>query len=219
MDQKQGPSLLEYARFHGIATPFTTINPLEYVDQILENSPSSKEESSPASNSYTTTPWKCIERQLNSEKLNLSKKDARLLSTVIRDTRAERVEMNWDECLPSLPRIESLKVDLPALTTHHESEINALTSSVRSCRGNEALSLLRTCLPYSLPKSSKNFNTCHKIDKTTKTEKLNCTRETFLLIQNARNCGDVSSAMDCLETHFLVYEVLFPRESLSLSAN
>lgn len=219
MDQKQGPSLLEYARFHGIATPSTTVNPLEYIDQILENSPSSKHESLPTSSRHTKTPWGSIERELNSEKLSLSNNDARLLSTVIRDTRAERVEVNWDDCLPSLPRIEGLKVELPVLTTHHESEINSLTSSVRSRRGNEALSLLQICLPYSPPKSSKSFNTAHGIDEKIKTERLNCTRESFLLIQNARKCGDISPAMDCLETHLLAYEVLFLRESLYLFAN
>lgn len=128
------------------------------------------------------------------------------------------MEVNWDDCLPSLPRIEGLKVELPVLTTHHESEINALTSSVRP-RGNKALPLLQTCLPYSLPKSSKNFITSHGIDEKTNTERLNCTRKSFLLIQNARKYGDISPAMDCLETHLLAYEVLFLRESLYLFAN
>lgn len=220
MDQNQGPSLLEYARFHGMAYPSSTVNPLEYIDQILENSPCSEDECLPASNGHNTTPWESIKPQLSSEKLNLSKNDSLLLSTVIRGMRAERVQVNWDDCLPLSPRIEGLKVEPPALTTHHESDMATLASSVRSGRGNEVLSLLQTCLPYSLPRFSTGFNMGYEIEEKVKKERLNCTRESLLLIQNARKCGDIGPVMDCLEAHLQAYEVLFSIEcTIYLSAN
>lgn len=208
MDQKQGPSLLEYARFHGIATPSITVNPLEYIDQTCETKPSTKSESSATLKDYIPT-GKSIERDANSEKLNVSKNDARLLSTV-RNMRAECLEVKWDDYLPSIPRMEGLKIELPVLMTHHESDMATLINSVRSSRGSVALSLLQTCPPYSIADCSSSFvNMGSEAEGRARMERLSCSKECFLLIQNARKCGDIDPAdiNTCLEIDLQAYQV------------
>lgn len=188
MNQSQAPSLLEYARFHGIATNQSTINPLEYINQILEIP--ILEDTSTFDNHLSTT-HAAIEQGLRKEKLNVSKNDARFLSTVVRNARAERVDVNWDEHLPSMRRIEGLKVELPALMTHHETDMASLRKHTFFGRGGAASSLLKGLSPYPLADCSGDVvKMGEEVVKRVRMEMLNCTKGSFIMIQNARRCGD-----------------------------
>lgn len=188
MSQPQGPSLLEYARFHGIATNQTTINPLEYIDQILETS---NHEDTFTSGNHLSTTQAAIEQDLRGEKLNVNKNDARFLSTVVRSARAEHVDVNWDEYLPSMRRMEGLKAELPALTTHHETDMASLRKHTVFGRGGAASSLLKGCSPYPMEDCSGDIvKMGEEVVKRIRMERLNCTKGSLIMIQNARRCGD-----------------------------
>ena len=188
MSQPQGPSLLEYARFHGIATNRITINSLDYINQILETS---NHEDTFTSDNHLSTTQAAIERGLHGEKLNVSRNDARFLSTVVRNARAERADVNWDEHLPSIRRMEGLKVELPALTTHHETDMASLREHTFFGRSGAASSLLKGCSPYPKADCSGDIvKLGDEVIKRIKMEKLNCTKGSLILIQNARRCGD-----------------------------
>ena len=204
MSQPQGPSLLEYARFHGIATNQTTINPFEYINQILETSNHEDNHLSATQNA--------IEQDLRGEKLNVCKNDARFLSTVVRNARAEHVDVSWDEHLPSIRRIEGLKVELPALKTHHETDMASLKKHTFFGRGGAASSLLRGCSPYPMADCSGDIvKLGEEVVKRIRMERLNCTKGSFIMIQNARACGDgLSRNMESyFDTLLRPYQVSF----------
>lgn len=208
MSQPQGPSLLEYARFHGIATNQTTINPLEYINQILDTS---NHEDIFTSNNNLSTTQATVEQEFRGEKLNVSKNDARLLSTVVRSARAEHVDMNWDEYLPSMRQIEGLKVELPALTTHHETDMAYLKKHTFFGRGGAVSSLLKGCSPYPMEDCSGDIvKMSEEGVKRIRMERLNCTKGSFIMIQNARRCGEglsqnMESYFDTLLRPYQVY--------------
>lgn len=188
MSQPQGPSLLEYARFHGIATNQITINPLGYINQILE---ASNHEDTFTSDNYLSTTQAAIEQDLCGEKLSVSRNDARFLSTVLRNARAEHVDVNWDEHLPSMRRMEGLKVELPALATHHETDMASLRNHTFFGRGDAASSLLKGCSSYPMADCSGDIvKLGDDVVKRIRMEKLNCTKGSLIMIQNARMCGD-----------------------------
>lgn len=189
MDQPQKSSLLEYARFHGIAIDPTTINPLTYIDETSENDCISNHETLSTFENHSSIARGSIEQGLRSEKLNVGKNDARFLSTVIRDARAERVEVNWAEYLPSMRRIEGLKVETPALASHHETDVASLGKHTYFSRG---AALLKGCLSYPLADSSDGLiKASVDIVNGMRNEKLNCSKGPLFLLQNAVRCGGI----------------------------
>lgn len=194
MDNLSNPSLLDYATFHGIATPADTTCPLDCLntltDQAYNNNASPKNDHLSILENHLST----IEQGLHEERLNLSKKDALFLSATARDARTNHTDINWDKYLPSMRQIESLRVETPALMTHHETDLALLKQHAFFNRREVVSSLLRGSLPYPLvPEgSSDGFREPGlEIIETLKSEKLNCSRESLGLIQNAMRCGDI----------------------------
>lgn len=189
MDQPQNPSLLGYARFHGIAIDPTTINPLTYIDETSENDCTSNHETLSTFEDHLSIARGSIEQGLRSEKLNVGKNDARFLSTIIRDARAEPVEVNWAEYLPSMRRIEGLKVETSALASHHETDVASLGKHTFFGRG---AALLKGCLSYPLADSSDGLiKASDNITKRMRNEKLNCSKGSLFLLQNAVRCSEI----------------------------
>lgn len=135
-----------------------------------------------------------IEQELHAERLNLSKKDALFLSATARGARTNHTDINWDSYLPSMRQIESLRVEMPALMTHHETDLALLKQHVFFSRRDVVSSLLRGNLSYPLvpEDSSDGFQEPGlEVIETLKRERLNCSRGSLGLIQNAMRCGDI----------------------------
>ncbi|OJJ37698.1 hypothetical protein ASPWEDRAFT_182542 [Aspergillus wentii DTO 134E9] len=196
-NKHEGPSLLEYARFHGIAADFTSANnALEYVNQIHEIASedlTSHEENVATFESHLSTVQSRIEQDLRKEKLDLRKEDARFLSMIIRDVKAEQIDIDWDSLLPSFNRIRRLKVETPILHIDSDTDILSLKKPVSYDHDD-----------IELPPAEKYPRDCQMdildsflgmADKTIgnmKMEKLDCTKDSLVMIQNARKCVDLS---------------------------
>ncbi|KAI9930537.1 hypothetical protein MW887_011291 [Aspergillus wentii] len=190
-NKHEGPSLLEYARFHGIAADFTSANnALEYVNQIHEIASedlTSHEENVATFESHLSTVQSRIEQDLRKEKLDLRKEDARFLSMIIRDVKAEQIDIDWDSLLPSFNRIRRLKVETPILHIDSDTDILSLKKPVSYDHDD-----------IELPPAEKYPRDCQMdildsflgmADKTIgnmKMEKLDCTKDSLVMIQNAR---------------------------------
>lgn len=190
MDSLPGPSLLDYAGFHGIATPYGITCPLDYFDTVQargDDASTNHDQLFGFENHLST-----IEPELHAERLNVSKRDARFLSAVARDTRGNNVDINWDTYLPSMRRLESLKVETPALMTHHGTDLAMLKKHTFFNRRDVVSSLPRRSLPYPIEGSSHRLREAGpEIVETLKSERLNCSRDSLVLIQNAVRCGDI----------------------------
>lgn len=185
MDSLPDPCLLDYARFHGIAKPSGITRPLEYFDTVQARGydASTNHDQLSVFENYLST----IEPKLHAERLNMSKRDARFLSAVARDTRGNNMDINWDTYLPSMRRLESLKVETPALMTHHGTDLALLKKHAFFNRRDVGRSL-----PYPLGESSHRLREAGpEIIEILKSERLNCSRGSLVLIQNAIRCGDI----------------------------
>lgn len=194
MDNLSSPSLLDYASFHGIATPADTTCPLDCLntltDQAYDNDASPSNDHLSVFENHLST----IEQELHAERLNLSKKDALFLSATARDARMNHTDINWDKYLPSMRQIESLRIETPALMTHHETDLALLKQHAFFSRREVVSPLLRGSLPYPLvPEGSSDGSREPGLEfiEIFKSEKLNCSRESLGLIQNAMRCGDI----------------------------
>src|ERR1700761_8435820 len=90
-------SLLQYARFHGIAVPAK--DPLSYL----------------RTNTFYSRPIDIVRANgewcLETEKLEIRRPEAALVSSIFR-SRSLDSQINWDALLPSIQRHDSLKFDL-----------------------------------------------------------------------------------------------------------
>ncbi|GAB1208327.1 hypothetical protein APSETT445_007075 [Aspergillus pseudonomiae] len=130
MENPPEPSLLEYARFYGIARDFTAVDPLTYIDDVATETPLPHDTLSEFQDHIYET-QRNVEDKLRKEKLNVRKESARLLASVIQDARAEKLDINWDELLPKFSQADELKLPLPIL--HEDSIMETLryTSPLR----------------------------------------------------------------------------------------
>lgn len=127
-NQSQEPSLLEYARFYGIAADITATSPLQYIDQTCKVSKSNRNKNTTTILNGTDEPSKFdiqlssthaeIEETLRKEKLNVSKDDAYFLTTVIGNTKTNKIFIDWDSLLRGSRERDlpgKLELELPPL--------------------------------------------------------------------------------------------------------
>ncbi|OOO13836.1 hypothetical protein OAory_01024310 [Aspergillus oryzae] len=195
METPKDPSLLEYARFYGIARDFTAVDPITNIDETASETPLPRDALSEFQD-YIYETQRNVEDNLRKEKLNVRKESARLLASVIQDARAEKLDINWDELLPKFSQVDELKVQLPILDNDSISDTLRYTSPLRYDENKiEIRPLDEPC--QKLKDEDITADLLTKADQVLKDimpEKLKCSRESMLLIQKARDCGGLHFA-------------------------
>ncbi|KAE8139085.1 hypothetical protein BDV38DRAFT_281252 [Aspergillus pseudotamarii] len=195
MENPQEPSLLEYARFYGIARDFAAVDPLTYIDETTSETPLPRDALSEFQD-YIYETQRNVENDLHKEKLSVRKESARLLASVIQDARAEKLDIDWDEILPKFSQVDELKVQLPILFEDNIVDTLRYTSPLRYDENKiETRPLDESC--QKLEDEDIKADILAKADQVLKDimpEKLKCSRESMLLIQKARDCGTLPFA-------------------------
>lgn len=176
-------SVLDYARSHGVAFDFAAVNLIDYVDQncdIPSTALPSQQETQHAFEDHISSVHASIEGNIQTEKLDVSKDDARFLSTVIRKSKVEGKDnnINWDSLLPSLDLLERIKLEVPLLKIDAELRLSSI-------RQRSVLDLSEIQLPAA-PLVPDCQSPLVDIRDEIKKERLECTKESLKLIQNAR---------------------------------
>ncbi|KAJ5811366.1 hypothetical protein N7474_007667 [Penicillium riverlandense] len=171
------PSLLQYARFHGIAVPAK--DPLSYLE--------------------TNTFYSCpidkargqVEWHLETEKLEIRHSEAALLSSIIR-SKPLHGQMNWNALLPSVQHDDSLKLDL-LLTAEAES---VLSDPVSRLGDRDVGALLPSAISPSYPREYQGMkDTIDQCTAQMMSEKLDCSKDSLVLIPSGKRLskGDIDA--------------------------
>ncbi|KAJ9322331.1 hypothetical protein DTO027B5_4884 [Paecilomyces variotii] len=188
MADYRGPSLLDYARFHGIAIDHQSINPLDQVPQPHESINDTLADPPDVPIIDSSKFHSTLEQELRSEKLEIPKDAARLLSSVVQAASRKSIDIDWNSFLPDRHRIRKLKLDLPLV----KRNLDLSTSPVRAER--IALDPVQLQLPredvedehdegLGFPKQYIDLS--DRIWKEVSTERLDCSREDLELLQKA----------------------------------
>jgi hypothetical protein len=175
-------SVLDYARSHGIAFDFVAISPLKYIDQISDILSPRIQVNQRALDDYTSA----LDSTTRTEKLDVSKDDALFLSTVLQEARAERTTsgINWDSILPA-HRHDKIKLEPPLIKSDAELDLSSL-------KRRSLLDLNDIPLPAEPATSTGCQNGLLDVTKEIQKERLECTKESLGLIQDAKRSGELS---------------------------
>ncbi|KAE8145701.1 hypothetical protein BDV25DRAFT_170291 [Aspergillus avenaceus] len=190
MEPHQEPSLLDYARYHGIATDYTTVDPLTKIEEFLPelDLPALPQDKLSDFQEYIYEFQRCVEDDLRKEKFNLRKEDARLLSSVIRQARAEKTDINWNEVLPAFNKDDELKLEVPILGI--DSVLNPVPAKVPLRYDLDTFHFDALDEPPLGPEHDAIIDEILRegedMMRDIKAEKLRCSKESLLLIQRAR---------------------------------
>ncbi|KAE8376998.1 hypothetical protein BDV26DRAFT_305164 [Aspergillus bertholletiae] len=195
METPQEPSLLEYARFYGIACDFTAVDPFKYIDETASETPLSRD-ILPRFQDYIYEKQKNVEDSLRKEKLNIKKESARFLASVIQDARAENIDINWGDLLPNFSQADELKVQLPILNENNIIDTLQYTSPL--LYDENMIKVYPLDESGQKPKDEEiTADFLAKTDQALKDvmpDKLQCNKESMLLIQKARDFGSLPFA-------------------------
>ncbi|KAK2811003.1 hypothetical protein FQN50_002596 [Emmonsiellopsis sp. PD_5] len=199
------PSILEYARFHNVANN-TSPDPLSFIPTYSEDIQAS------LCNPFDTQDidLRAIRNEMQirtREKLDVSRSSAALLSSISKLEHKPALyappknSYEEEEYLPNLHRVRNLKCDLPMLKTDHELDM-------RSFRQNTSLDCMEMDLPLEIVSDEKDeglalprgfWDEPRRIWEATQKEKLDCTKEIVMLIQEVKGgsteVGDVDGGL------------------------
>ncbi|GIJ92019.1 hypothetical protein Asppvi_010994 [Aspergillus pseudoviridinutans] len=193
MSAKHEPSLLEYARFHGIACDCTAITPNQHLDHSLKlppDDPSVPEDKLKSLDKYLLTTQESVEKAIREEKLNVRKEDIRLLSAVLRDVRTHKFEFELEDALAAFHRLNKLKLEPPIFSLDYETHTALPQRPVFDDPEEVNLPPLEEGPDYQLESLVKRAD---EINEEIRNEKLNCNKQSFMLIQDATKLGNASS--------------------------
>lgn len=195
-------SLLGHPHFQTPDALVKTSNPLEYFDQTLASEKDTLSNERPLSGLGQR--FLGLEKINHKEKLNVSRKDALLLSAVAWDARRKRTDINWDNFLPSLFRNEDLKTTVPTFETHHVACPSLSEKMGLQRHGMESPVQREGC-----PCAPRNFGShVESVIGELKNERLRCSKESLVLIQNARKCDAYpNDAVVCFDSILRPYQV------------
>ncbi|KAL4921417.1 hypothetical protein BDW62DRAFT_219547 [Aspergillus aurantiobrunneus] len=195
------PLLLDYARFHGIASDYASIDPLSYIDGTfttrLEDDSTSQSIQSEC-NDRLHIARVTVKEKLR-DKLRVSKENFRFLTSLIHDARAEGLVINWDDILPDFHRVDDAKVEPPIFCLEHESDVRLSKYPLRYLTRDIDLQLpeaTHEMIGVHDPFVSLRVNGSPLTDQVKK-DRLRCSKESFSLIQSVRN--DDGRSMEELE--------------------
>lgn len=194
MDTWEDPSLLEYARFYNIACDSAEIDPSVYIDD-----PSEADDDTPPLRPEVSEAQTNVEHLLH-EKLDVTKDAACFLASVARDVQAEKIEIGWSQYLPPFQTADNLKVAVPITTLDGDRYSLDRQPPLRYEENDFSRHLDELCLDNQdmpIPESGPLYGP-NIMEQCTR-EKLNCTKESFLILQNVkRNCELSREEVDTL---------------------
>jgi hypothetical protein len=187
MDTPQEPSLLEYARCHEIASDFTVIDPSLFFD--LSQDPTETHQPQPPPD-YDVPDE--LDQVLRNDKLNLRKDAIRFLSSVLRETRADRIDINWAEILPPFNPARDLKVELPL--SRLGAPIELPSSPLRYNEEIDDAILVESVAnqPSTVDALTHSLDYGQRVVEQIQKERLNCSKSAFLLLQGVTRRDPVS---------------------------
>lgn len=189
MTGSQEPSLLDYARFHGIAIDHQAVIPLDQVPP--PHSPINDGFADPSDVPSIDPPvvHHSLEQELGSEKLEIPKDAARFLSSLLRTASANPGGINRDSFFPEPHRNKNLKLEVPLLKR------NWGPGSSLGCAERIALDPVKLQLPREnvsdeqdegLVFPKRYFDLSDSIWKEVSTEKLDCSKDDLELLQRIK---------------------------------
>ncbi|KAF7176217.1 hypothetical protein CNMCM7691_001933 [Aspergillus felis] len=193
MSAKHEPSLLEYARFHGIARDYTAITPNQQLDhshKLPPDDPSVPQDKLKLLDRYLLTTQESVDKAIREEKLNVRKEDIRLLSAVLRDVRTHEFEFNPEDDLVAFHCLNKLKLEPPIFSLDYETHSALPQRPVLYNLEELDLPPLEEGPEYQFESLVKKAD---EINEEIRNEKLNCNKQSFMLIQDATKLGNTSS--------------------------
>lgn len=184
------PPILEYARFHGVATNHLAIDASSYLTCTgaanLEPSLDDADEVPQPEDIQSMLTEK------HSEKLDIGKREALLLSSIIKaPSQLESVscEHGWDGVLPDYRGIRRMKVEEPILRHDHELDMLSFRAQVSLDRVDLDLPLepIDDERDEGLAFPSYCQGLPSQMQERTTNEKLDCTRETLHFMEKIRD--------------------------------
>jgi hypothetical protein len=121
-----GSSVLEYARYHGLASEYRSEDVIqELLDayNLNHNNESTKEPPPPLYPDFST-----LVPPLEEPKIQLSRAGGALLASCVRQPS---FAVQWDKYLPDPHRKRKLKLEKPLLATDHDEDVAAFKRDVR----------------------------------------------------------------------------------------
>ncbi|GAA84132.1 similar to An11g00590 [Aspergillus luchuensis IFO 4308] len=187
-------SLLQYARFHGIATEHTDIDPLQHIDGVCDIPPDFLH---PLGDTFSVieqtiaSSQQVIEQNLHPEKLDIRKESVQFLSSVLRDIKRDNIDDCWDEVLPLWDRFDDLKLEPPLFSSDKDTNLVLPAEPLRYSREENLLgSHEGLASDYDSNFLSPLIHEADIIKKRVGNEKLDCSKDALLLIQGARQAGN-----------------------------
>lgn len=195
-------SLLQYARFHGIATDYTDLDPLQHIDDICDIPPDylhPPDDTSSVIEQTIASSQQVIEQNLHPEKLDIRKESVQFLSSVLRDIKRDNIDDCWDEVLPSWDQYDDLKLEPPLFSSDNDTNLVLPVEPLRYSReDNLFCSLEGLASDYDSNLLSPLIHEADIIEKRVGSEKLDCSKDALLLIQGARQAGNRPLDLDDL---------------------
>ncbi|KAJ0424901.1 hypothetical protein BJY00DRAFT_308794 [Aspergillus carlsbadensis] len=183
-------SLLDYARFHGIASSFLEINPFDHVNRshIDHRDDMFPEGVQSECLDRLNNARSLLEKRMRQEKLHIPLKAGRLLASIVRESQARSPSINWKEILPVFHRIDNMKLNAPIFPMEEKRKTLRYTShDINLQLSKDPFKPTSTDAKTSLTSiNADELSTFEQIRK----EKLVCTRGSVALMQHARASGE-----------------------------
>ena len=198
MAERTEPSILEYARFHGIATSALASSELrDYVssDSLEDLEAGLRDPESRLGNFEATI--SDVHTQVKSrqnERLEIGRDAAIFLSSIIKPVAAPPSLDTSSEFNQNRHRVKSLKMEPPILKTDHELDLRAFSGGIISLdptKLNLPLEKLQEENDEGMSWPKYYLDLPMQMWERVKAEKLDCTREVLLFIQGVRSVEKV----------------------------
>jgi hypothetical protein len=200
MDDPDSLSTLQYARLHGLALDHRSIDPLDFLPDLLDSELSISD-----CNIHTTSPLsfgaaekQAIDARIQREKLEVGKDAASFLSSVLAEMSSAHIDERAEEWIASFPKhptSKEMKVACPLLTTEEEMYMHTFG---RKNRRNFANDILDGAVCEFDQEATANANDeglefpnwfwelPDVLEEKIRQEKLDCSRGALQFLQKAR---------------------------------
>ncbi|KAL4882630.1 hypothetical protein BJY04DRAFT_217122 [Aspergillus karnatakaensis] len=181
------PSLLDYSRFHGIASDYAAVDPITYIDDTVPTNLDLEADLQFRQTEFNNCLFSAhttLEQALHSEKLRVSKKSARYLTSVVSELQMKHIDIDWHAILPAFHHIKDARLESPVFRIDFESDVTLSKNPLRFTALD--VDLRDSAEPDNLldvPCPLPNFHSGKSsLLEKVKIEKLRCSRGAFSLI-------------------------------------
>jgi hypothetical protein len=186
------PSVLDYARFYGIAVDHLMSDPVKCipVDKAEDIDSSLRDPIDAPHLSLASLPSLA---QFEKEKLGVGRDAAVFLCSAMKPPVIlhDESEKLWDECLPDRYRVTNMMQEVPMVKSDHELDMRLFRSriSLETLELDLPLEIIDDENDEGLRFPSNFWEMSRQMRERLKREKLDCTREVLMFIQGIRDPG------------------------------